>query len=172
MEFNNKPPKEYVEQLESLFVVELSSLHRYACYRLGSQEVAEDVIQELYLKLRTTHRDGILNMRYYIYRSLMNACAQRLRDRRKLSFVDLTSLKDLREDDLQAKDFEQEYQLIGRLLVTIPQEQSEVIRLHLHAGCQFQEVADIMDIPLSTAKSRYRYGIEHIRDAMRKEGLL
>ena len=30
MEFNNKPPKEYVEQLESLFVVELSSLHRYA----------------------------------------------------------------------------------------------------------------------------------------------
>ena len=102
----------------------------------------------------------------------MNACAQRLRDRHKLSFVDLTSLKDLREDDLQAKDFEQEYQLIGRLLETIPQEQSEVIRLHLHAGCQFQEVADIMDIPLSTAKSRYRYGIEHIRDAMRKEGLL
>ena len=110
MEFNNKPPKEYVEQLESLILVELPSLHRYACYRLGSREVAEDVIQELYLKLRTNYREGIHNMRYYIYRSLMNACAQRLRDRRKLSFVDLECLRDLREDDLQAKDFEQEYQ--------------------------------------------------------------
>ena len=105
MEFNNKPSKEYVEQLESLILVELPSLHRYACYRLGSQEVAEDVIQELYLKLRTNYREGIHNMRYYIYRSLMNACAQRLRDWRKLRFVDLTSLKDLREYDLQAKDF-------------------------------------------------------------------
>jgi RNA polymerase sigma-70 factor (ECF subfamily) len=172
MEFNNKPPKEYVEQLESLFVVELSSLHRYACYRLGSQEVAEDVIQELYLKLRTTHREGIHNMRYYIYRSLMNACAQRLRDRRKLSFVDLTSLKDLREDDLQAKDFEQEYQLIGRLLETIPQEQSEVIRLHLHGECTFAEIADILEAPLATVKSRYRYGIEHLRQELQKQNLL
>ena len=172
MEFNNKPPKEYIEELESTILVELASLHRYACYRLGSSEVAEDVIQELYLKLRTCYREGIRNMRYYIYRSLMNACAQKLRDRQKINFEDFTQLKDLRADDLSVSDFEQEYQLIGRLLETIPSEQSEVIRLHLHAGCQFQEVADIMDIPLSTAKSRYRYGIEHIRDAMRKEGLL
>ena len=171
MEFNNKPPKEYVEQLESLFVVELSSLHRYACYRLGSQEVAEDVIQELYLKLRTNYREGIHNMRYYIYRSLMNACAQRLRDRHKLSFVDLTSLKDLREDDLQSKDFEQEYQLIGRLLETIPQEQSEVIRLHLHGECTFAEIAEILDIPLPTVKSRYRYGLEPLRKELQKQNL-
>ena len=163
---------EQIEELERCMTAELKVLHRYACYRLGDESLAKDVIQELYLKLRTKSAGEIRNMKHYIFRTLSNDCTQRLRERRKLSFVDITELKDLSHNDLQATSFEQEQALINRLLETIPEEQSEVIRLHLHAGCNFQEVADIMQIPLPTAKSRYRYSIEHIREAMRRQGLL
>ena len=163
---------EQIEELERCMTAELEVLHRYACYRLGDKSLAEDVIQELYLKLRTKCVGEIRNMKHYVFRTLANQCTQRLRERRKINFVDITELKDLGHNDLQPSSFEQEQMLINRLLDTLPEEQSEVIRLHLHAGCNFQEVADIMQIPLPTAKSRYRYGIEHIRDAMRRQGLL
>lgn len=172
MKFSNDPQKEYIEELEALITAEIQALHRYACYRLGSKDEAEDVIQELYLKLRSQPAGKIANLKHYLFRALTNACTQRLRNQRKINFVDITQLSDLSSNDLEAVSFEQEQVLIERLLATIPEEQSEVIRLHLHAGCQFQEVADIMQIPLPTAKSRYRYGIEHLREAMRREGLL
>ena len=33
-------------------------------------------------------------------------------------------------------------------------------------GLKFREIAALLGIPLATAKSRYRYGIGHIRDNM------
>ena len=59
-----------------------------------------------------------------------------------------------------------------RLLNLLPEEQSETIRLRLHSGLQYQEIAEIMDVGLSTAKARFRYGIEKIRDRLKKEKLL
>jgi DNA-directed RNA polymerase specialized sigma24 family protein len=43
-------------QVEAVFTAELKSLYRYACYRMGAREEAQDVIQELYLKL---HKQGL-----------------------------------------------------------------------------------------------------------------
>ena len=158
-------------QVEAVFTEELQSLNRYACYRLGEREAAQDVIQELYLKL---HRQGlgeVRNVRCYLYRALSNSCTQLLRNRRRIEFVDVTSLRDLHAEDITPADFEQEQALIARLLAALPDEQSEVIRLHLHGECTFTEIAEILDEPLPTVKSRYRYGIEHLRKELQKQNL-
>ena len=159
-------------QVEAVFTEELQSLYRYACYRLGEREAAQDVIQELYLKL---HRQGlgeVRNVRCYLYRALSNSCTQLLRNRRRIEFVDVTSLRDLHAEDITPSDFEQEQALIARLLAALPDEQSEVIRLHLHGECTFTEIAEILDEPLPTVKSRYRYGIEHLRKELQKQNIL
>ena len=159
-------------QVEAVFTEELQSLYRYACYRLGERDAAQDVIQELYLKL---HRQGlgeVRNVRCYLYRALSNSCTQLLRNRRRIEFVDVTSLRDLHAEDITPADFEQEQALIARLLAALPDEQSEVIRLHLHGECTFTEIAEILDEPLPTVKSRYRYGIEHLRKELQKQNFL
>ena len=158
-------------QVKAVFTAELQSLYRYACYRLGGREVAQDVIQELYLKLHKQGLGRVKNARCYLYRALSNSCTQLMRERRRIEYVDVTSLRDLKTDDITPSDFEQEQALIARLLVTLPDEQSEVIRLHLHGECTFTEIAEILDIPLPTAKSRYRYGIEHLRKELQKQNL-
>lgn len=157
---------------EAAFTAELQSLYRYACYRLGEREAAKDIIQELYLRLRQRTAGEIKNMRCYLYRALANCCTQHARDKKRLEFVDVSSLSELRADDIVPESFEQEQALIARLLAALPDEQSEVIRLHLHAECTFTEIAEILDIPLPTAKSRYRYGIEHLRKELQKQNLL
>lgn len=159
-------------QAEAVFIAELQSLYRYACYRLGGREVAQDVIQELYLKLHKQGLSRVKNARCYLYRALSNSCTQLLRERRRIEYVDVTSLRDLQTDDIAPSDFDEEQALIARLLAILPDEQGEVIRLHLHGECTFTEIAEILDIPLPTAKSRYRYGIEHLRKELQKQNLI
>ena len=157
---------------EAVFTTELQSLYRYACYRLGEREAAQDVIQELYLKLHKRKLDEVKNLRCYLYRALSNCCTQQLRERRKVEYVDVTALRDLQTEDITPSNFEQEQTMIARLLAALPDEQSEVIRLHLHGECTFVEIAEILEIPLPTAKSRYRYGIEHLRKELQKQNIL
>jgi RNA polymerase sigma-70 factor (ECF subfamily) len=78
----------------------------------------------------------------------------------------------LHAEDITPSDFEQEQALIARLLAALPDNQSEVIRLHLHGECTFTEIAEILDEPLPTVKSRYRYGIEHLRKELQKQNIL
>ena len=168
--------KKYAEEdsfadAEAAFTTELQSLYRYACYRLGEREAAKDIIQELYLKLHQRRANEIKNIRCYLYRALANCCTQHARDKKRLEFVDVSSLSELRADDIAPESFEQEQALISRLLAALPDEQSEVIRLHLHGECTFTEIAEILETPLATVKSRYRYGIEHLRRELQKQNL-
>jgi DNA-directed RNA polymerase specialized sigma24 family protein len=45
----------------------------------------------------------------------------------------------------------------------LSEAQTEVIRLHIHAGLKFTEIADMLEEPVTTIKSRFASGIEKLR---------
>lgn len=164
--------REQLTRLAQLMQTERDHLFRYACYRLGAAAEAEDTLQDLYIKLskHPSRLAEIDDLQGYVYRSLSNSCISRLRSRRKFTSTD--ALDSLSSDDLAPKDFEQEFRLIERLMALLPDDQSEVIRLRIYGGRQFSEIAAICDIPLTTAKSRFRYGIDKLREALAERGLI
>ena len=164
--------KKQLTRLTEIMQTERDHLFQYACYRLGSAAEAEDVVQDLYLRLwkQGARLAEIEDLKGYIYRSLTNICTSALRSRRQ--FVTPETLDTLSSDDLAPKDFEQEFRLIERLMALLPDEQSEVIRLRIYGGRQFDEIASICNIPLTTAKSRFRYGIDKLREALKQQGLI
>ena len=164
--------REQLTRLAQLMQSERDHLFRYACYRLGSAAEAEDTLQDLYLSLskHPSRLAEIDDLSGYVYRSLSNSCISLLRSRRKFTSTD--ALGTLSSDDLAPKDFEQEFRLIERLMALLPDEQSEVIRLRIYGGRQFSEIAAICDIPFTTAKSRFRYGIDKLREALAECGLI
>lgn len=164
--------REQLTRLAQLMQTERDHLFRYACYRLGAAAEAEDTLQDLYIKLskHPSRLAEIDDLQGYVYRSLSNSCISRLRSRRKFTSTD--ALDSLSSDDLAPKDFEQEFRLIERLMALLPDDQSEVIRLRIYGGRQFSEIAAICDIPLTTAKSRFRYGIDKLREALVERGLI
>ena len=85
----------------------------------------------------------------------------RLRQSEHINFVTLDSQMDITDADCE--DFEQEFRRISRLLAKIPDEQAEVIRLRFYGDKSFREIANILDLPVSTVKSRFQYGIDKIR---------
>lgn len=46
---------------------------------------------------------------------------------------------------------------IDSLLGSLP-EQADVIRLHTFGSLHFTEIAEVLDCPVTTVKSRFRYG--------------
>lgn len=49
------------------------------------------------------------------------------------------------------------------MLDKLQPRQAEVIRLHIHAGLKFTEIADMLDEPVTTIKSRFTSGIEKLK---------
>jgi RNA polymerase sigma-70 factor (ECF subfamily) len=55
------------------------------------------------------------------------------------------------------------------MLDMLPQEQTEIVRLKCYDNLTFKQIADLQDIPEPTAKSRYRYAIQHLQQMMKKK---
>ncbi|MBR5689292.1 MAG: RNA polymerase sigma factor [Prevotella sp.] len=156
------------QETERLMAAERHGMLQYACYRLGNLHDAEDVVQDVYVKLHqrlSENETEVRNLPAYLYRTLANLCVSRQREAGRTPTVPL----DTQPEPLapEAEDFEQEFRRINRLLTEIPDEQAEVIRLRYYGDKSFQEIADILDIPLTTAKSRFTYGLEKIKRGMR-----
>lgn len=52
-------------------------------------------------------------------------------------------------------------------MITLPTEQRAVLHLKLWEDLTFDEIARALDIPANTAASRYRYGLDKLREALR-----
>ncbi|MBP7049743.1 MAG: sigma-70 family RNA polymerase sigma factor [Phycisphaerae bacterium] len=63
----------------------------------------------------------------------------------------------------------EELQRIAEVLAMLPREQREVITLHLQGGMKFREIAEFQRVPLKTAMSRYRCGLQRLRSLLNGE---
>jgi RNA polymerase sigma-70 factor (ECF subfamily) len=106
----------------------------------------------------------------WLHRLTVRACYKQARKDRRRTEVELTALPDpdpVRLNDLSmsiAERDELEHEL-GRL----PIDQRAVMVLHYYADLTLEQAAEILDIPLGTAKSRLNRGLRTLRESMRDE---
>lgn len=137
-----------------------ADLYRFARFRLGSIADAEDAVQDLFVRLATSSSDlgSVTSPRSFLIRSLRNLCIDRLK-RRTLSLTSLTEKMDV----VQENEAENEVERIKLFMRQLPEEQAEVISMRTAQNLSFAEIAEILDIPTTTAKSRFAYGIDKLR---------
>jgi len=56
---------------------------------------------------------------------------------------------------------------LSRALAELPADQRAVVHLKLWENLTFEQIAETLDIPPNTAASRYRYGIDKLRERLR-----
>lgn len=148
-----------IERLGEWIDLYQDQLFRYAFYRLGNRDDAEDVLQDAFLKVAASHRE-IRNPKAYLYATVASGCVDMLRQRGKTLPIDEMMPTTLHID----AEAEEEFRRIDSLLSKLPDAQSEVIRLHIHGEMKFTEIAEMMDSPVTTIKSRFTSGIEKLRN--------
>jgi RNA polymerase sigma-70 factor (ECF subfamily) len=157
--FNGPWPQTEVEFEAAVECLQHDLVH-FACCRLGNRHDAEDAVQEVLVRaftLRAKNRH-VTHFTPFVYRMLINRCTDVLRQRRHVSNApvpEMTAPEDPFPDE--------EARRVRALLERIPQKEAEVVRLRLWAELPFETIARIMDTPAPTAKSRYRYALDHLR---------
>ncbi len=122
-------------------------LYRIAYSILGNQDDAEDLLQELYLKLWTNYdKLGELNKaEAYCVTLLKNLCIDHLRSRKVPDQCFLYELPDVLGEDMPDKAIEvrSELGIVSSIISQLPEKQQTVLRLQSIEGMELKEIEDI-----------------------------
>lgn len=154
-----------------------------AVYRVvGQSEDVRDIAQEAFLKayraLPLFKREAKFSS--WLYQIALNLCRDRLRRRRRsLAEVSLDLLSEnggsplatggpSAMDLVEAREISQ---TVGAAVWALPEEQREVIVLKEYQGLTFQEIADVLGLPVSTVKTRLYRGLGLLRECLEQKGI-
>ncbi|MDE6853518.1 MAG: RNA polymerase sigma factor, partial [Muribaculaceae bacterium] len=139
----------------------LDYLVRFAYYRLGNHAEAEDLVYDAILRFLEKAPDDIRpeSVRLYLFRVVNNLCLDKARTGRKdLIPIDGIDVEDRTTDILDLEDADR----INACLDCLPQREADVIRMNVIDNLSFVEISRILSIPQTTAKSRYKSGMDKL----------
>lgn len=140
----------------------LDYLVRFAYYRIGNHIEAEDVVYDAVLRFLEKAPADIKpeSVRLYLFRIVHNLCLDKTRAEHKcLVQIDEIDIEDKPTDILDLEDADR----INGCLDSLPQREADVIRMNVIDNLSFVEISRILSIPQSTAKSRYKSGMDKLR---------
>ena len=145
-------------------------------------QLAEDLTQETLLKVYNQAWDYLPMGRFraWMYRMARNLLIDDVRRRSHDALV--RAVKGRSEDESDAlariaddlstpgeKAIKRELaRLLNEFLKEIPDEQRQTVTLHYYVGLSLPEVAEVMETPLATCKSRLRLAREKIEERLRR----
>lgn len=150
------------EALVRLIMAKQDEYYRLAYLYLGNREDAldalEDMIVIVYEKLRGLKK----NESFYSWSKvvLVNCCKRMLKKRKKV--VNLDVMPEIADDGC-LKDKQRRLELEEYLGKLNPKHQ-EVLRLRYLADLDYDTIAQILDIPLGTVKSRISLGLKKLQE--------
>ena len=153
-----------------------------AIYRIvGADEDARDLCQEAFLKayrgLGTFKREARFSS--WLYQIALNVCRDRIRRRRGKTAVSLDEVEEGRAgglramapsplDLVEARDLRH---LVAGAMATLRAEEREVVILKEYQELTFPEIAAVLDVPLSTVKTRLYRGLALLRHELEVQGV-
>lgn len=134
----------------------------------GDDEMAEDAIQDLFVKLyqKRLVLDDNTKLRPFLFRSLKNNIYNQMIRHAKLRSLDEYDYFDLNytiDDQLFSSQEQQLSDEIHRIMKGLSGRQKEIIYLRFVHEMSFEEISEIMDIHVQSARNLLFRSIEKIR---------
>jgi RNA polymerase sigma-70 factor, ECF subfamily len=158
-------------ELERLYDQHASALFGFLLNITRNEGNTRDLLQEVFVKLARHPEllEGVRDERPFLLRLAHNAAIDALRrcearernhDRFATECAGIFALS----HDVD----EQSFRLaVHDALGELPPEQRAVVHLKLWEGLTFEAIAETLGLPLNTAASRYRYGLDKMRERLR-----
>lgn len=162
-----------------------TALYNFALRQVRVPQVAEDVLQETFVRVVQKASEFKHEARFttWLYTITRNLCIDQLRKRalRKHPSLDEAASRSREEGDgptlgEQTADprasVEREAtgaelkERIAKAVDQLPDDQREVFLMREVANLPFKEIAEITGVPENTVKSRMRYALERLQEAL------
>ncbi len=158
-------------ELQRLYDEHAQALYAFLLGLTRCEADTKDLLQDVFVRLARSPEclQGVVSERGYLIRLAHNL------------FVDMARRRGVRErggERLEAElaglfskgpdeDSAAFRESLDRALGQLPQEQRAVVHLKLWQGLTFEAIAEALDISPNTAASRYRYGVDKLREVLR-----
>jgi len=145
------------DQVRRLYEEHSRGLLAYACSFTTSFAAAQDVVHQVFERLLRGSIEINGPARPYLYRAVRNASLNQARNHaREVGLNDgwLDNPAGMQQTGLELQS----------ALNELPEEQRDVIALHIWAEMSFDEIGRALEISANTAASRYRYGLTKLRE--------
>lgn len=134
-----------------------------------TREEAEDIVHGVVssLLMRSDKQfESIEHIRNYVARSVLNRGIQlRQRGARLVDITETTEIMMFREARSNASSELPDRTLLN-IIKTLPENDFVIIKLRFFAGFTFKEIRELLDLPISTLKSRELAALRRIRKAL------
>lgn len=167
---------------EELVELYKDRIYHLAYRMLGRVGDAEDVVQETFLRvyMNLDRYDENQKFSTWIYRIGTNLCIDRLRKRKPSYSLDaempdaegtdwysaLPSDQDTPEEELVLSETQQQ---IREAIDTLPEKYKSVVVLRYLHDMSLQEIGDVLNMPVTTVKTRVHRGREYLRKKLEPE---
>ncbi len=149
---------------------------------LGREEDARDIAQETFLRAFRALKGfkGQAKFSSWLYRIALNLCRDWIRRERRTPVAQAPEGIDLIElagEDTPSESIEETIgrhelgRVVGKAMATLPEDQRTAIILKEYHGLTFQEIAELLDCPLSTVKTRLYQGLSVLRRQLQDAGV-
>jgi len=147
------------------------SLLRLASALLNDTTAAEDIVHDFFVSFAQSPEKLKLNgnLKSYLATCIVNRVRNANKTRQRQETAGLnepeSAVSNSKRPEQWIIDSEQLRQL-NDALAQLPQQQREVIILHLQGGMKFKAIAELQDVSINTIQSRYRYGLDKLRSIL------
>lgn len=160
-----------------------SKLYSYIFYVVHDEEVANDLFQETFLKALVRIKEGQYTSsgKFYawITRIAHNLVMDYFRNKEQENTIsndesEYDLLNSIRLADHTVEDqmlVDQSLNDVKKIMGSLPESQSEVVRMRLYEEMSFKEIADKLNISINTALGRMRYAVINMRAIARERNI-
>ena len=158
------------EAFAALFQQYKNLVYRTACLMLGQAEEAEDVLQEVFVQVHRslhTFQPSRGAFSTWLHRITVNCCLKRRRRRRLAVFsIDRAAPAALSPAAPSPEERLGEREAVLQALDHLSDKLRPVVVLRYYLDLSYAEIAQVLDIPLGTVKSRLSLALKTLRRAL------
>ena len=162
-------------------------LFSFIFYKLMDEDLANDIFQDTFMKIIVTLKEGRYNeegkfilwakriahnliIDHYRVKAKHIKVSETSYDNDEFSIFDLISGN---EENIEEKLISEQIQHdLTRMLVFLPENQQEVIKLRFFDGLSFKEIADQTETSINTTLGRVRYALINLRKIMQDHNII
>ena len=154
----------------ALFESEESGLLRFALGLVGRRMVAEELVQETFLRLHQVWGE-VENPRAWLYRSLRNLALNHLRDRKpECEVTEETATPDAHLP-VEQLGRDEAIGMVRLLLAELPAEDCALLTLKYHDDLKYQEISRRTGLSVGNVGYRLHHVLKGLADALRRAGV-
>jgi RNA polymerase sigma-70 factor, ECF subfamily len=157
------------DALNLIYDVMGNQLYGHVLGLVGSEADAEDIIQDLFIRLAHRRRNLLNadNLEAYIFAMARNLVRDVIR-RRRPNMISIDEYPQVLEFEATAPDPARDNGSLLKALLALPIAQREIINMKCFEAMSFDAIARCLGISINTAASRYRYALNKLRHWMKE----